>query len=106
MAHVSHPFNTPFAILADRWNTWKAAYDRAKNNYYNQCIEINPVGEARHYWQRLKHPQSSVKVDEITDAKLSRLMDSMIEQGISKFAVDCFILELRRLVRNATTVTQ
>ncbi|MBD2460093.1 hypothetical protein H6G89_03450 [Oscillatoria sp. FACHB-1407] len=103
MAQASHHLNTPFAIIANRWNSWKAAYDRALNNYYNQCIENNPVGEAQYYWQRLNHPQSSVNVHDITDAMLSRLMNSMIEQGISKFAVDCFILELRRLVRSLPT---
>jgi hypothetical protein len=99
MTHVSSRLNTPVAIATHWWHQWKTACDRAVTHYYNQCIESDPEGEARRYWRQLKHPQSSVNVYDIDDAMLSRLMHSMLKQGVSKFAVDCFILELRRLTR-------
>ena len=100
MSYVSHLFNSPFTVIAESLNRWKAAYDSAVIQYYNQRIELNPEAEAQQYWDCLKHPQSKVNLHEISDVMLSRLMHSMIQQGISKFAVDRFILEVRRLKRS------
>ena len=99
MSYVPHLFQTPVSLVTRYWNGWKAAYNQAITDYYNQQIELNPEGEAHQYWSRLKHPQSGINVQQISDAMLSRLMNSLLEQGISKFAVDRFILELRRLTR-------
>lgn len=99
MSYVPHLFQTPLSLITRSWNTWKTAYAQVSTDYYNQRIELNPEGEAHQYWSRLKHPQSGIDVQQISDAMLSRLMNNLLEQGISKFAVDRFILELRRLVR-------
>lgn len=92
-------FTTLTATFTDYWHEWRATCDRAIINYYNQRIEQNPEGEAQQYWNRLKHPLSGIDVQHISDRMLSRLMQSLLEQGISKFAADQFILELRRLTR-------
>lgn len=106
MSYGSHRFNTDRAItlpsLPQFWSNWKATCDRAMTRYYNQRIELDPEGEAQQYWNRLNHRQSGIKVSDISDAMLSKLMNTLIQQGISKFAVDCFVLELRRLQRKAT----
>jgi hypothetical protein len=103
MAYGTHSSYTPLAVATHYWNRgwnrWKTAYDQAVNHYYNQQIELAPEQEARQYWHRLKHPQSGINTQEVTDAMLSRFMETLLKQGISKFAVDCFILELRRLRR-------
>ncbi|HEY9641226.1 MAG TPA: hypothetical protein V6C57_12130 [Coleofasciculaceae cyanobacterium] len=99
MSYGSYQFNSLSAVIAHSWNSWRAACDRTLTTYYNQRIELYPEGEARQYWDRLQHPQSGINVNEISDAMLSRLMNHLLQQGISKFAVDCFILELRRLRR-------
>jgi hypothetical protein len=99
MSYGTYRFNTPLAVIAQIWNRWRATCDRTLTDYYNQQIELHPEGEAQQYWNRLKHPQSGINVSEIDDAMLSRLMTNLLQQGISKFAVDCFILELRRLKR-------
>lgn len=100
MSYGSQPFNTPLTVVAHLWSNWKAAYSQAITDYYNQRIEMFPEAEAQQYWNRLKHPQSGINPYEISDGMLSRLMNSLIQQGVSKFAVDCFILELRRLKRS------
>jgi hypothetical protein len=100
MSYVSPRSNIFQTLLTEQWHRWQAAYDRAVTQYYNRRIELDPEGEAWQYWQRLKQPQSGINVCEISDAMLSRLMNTLLQQGISKFAVDCFILELRRLKRN------
>lgn len=99
MSYVSHLFNSPLTAITDRLSRWKAIYDSAIIHYYNQRIELCPELEAQQYWSRLKHPQSGFNVHEINDEMLSRFMHTLLRQGISKFAVDCFILELRRLKR-------
>jgi hypothetical protein len=99
MSYGTYRLNSPAAI-AQTWKRWRSACDRTLTAYYNQRIELYPEGEAQQYWQRLQHPQSGINVCEISDAMLSRLMNSLLQQGISKFAVDCFILELRRLRRS------
>lgn len=100
MSYGSQQLNTPLTIVTQFLNGWKAAYSQAVTDYYNQRIEMYPEAEAQQYWERLKHPQSGINLYEVSDAMLSRLMNSLIQQGISKFAVDCFILELRRLKRS------
>lgn len=99
MSYVSRPPSSPFSLIAQYWKSWQAAYHQAVTHYHNQRIEYDPEGEARQYWNRLKHPQSGINPSEISDAMLSRFMQTLLQQGISKFAVDCFILELRRLTR-------
>ncbi len=99
MSYVPHHSHTLPALIARYWNNWRTSCQSAVTEYYNQRIELNPEGEARQYWSRLQHSQSGVNVHQITDTMLSKLMQSLLDQGISKFAVDCFILELRRLTR-------
>lgn len=106
MAHASHRPNSLVVLVSSFWHRWRTTCDRTVSDYYIQCIEANPEKEAQRYWSRLQYPQSGINVREISDAMLSRLMNSMLEQGISKFAVDCFILELRRLKRLHSLSTQ
>jgi hypothetical protein len=100
MSHVVQRSPFSFTAVIEYWNCWRTACNQAITNYYNQRIESNPEEEAQQYWNRLTHPQSGINVEQITDAMLSRLMQRLIEQGISKFAVDRFILELRRHTRS------
>lgn len=100
MFYISHWLTTPLTAITDRWNNWKTAYHETVTNYYNQRIELNPEGEAREYWERLKHPQSGFNLHDMSDSSLCQLMHTLLQQGISEFAVDRFIMELRRLKRN------
>ncbi|MCU0569350.1 MAG: hypothetical protein MUF49_22590 [Oculatellaceae cyanobacterium Prado106] len=91
--------NTSFNLLSRYWNSWKEYYQRSMTQYYNRRIEQFPEASAQAYWQQLTHCQSGFDVNQINDEMLSRFMLQLRQQGISKFAVDCFILELRRLHR-------
>lgn len=99
MSFTPQPFTKPQNFIAHCVNRWKAMCDRNVANYYNQQVELCPEAAARQYWKSLCHPQSGVDIYSVNDAMLSRLMADLMRDGISKFAVDCFILELRRLVR-------
>lgn len=103
MLYVSQFITTPVSLLSRSWAGWKAAYDRATLNYYNQMLERHPEAIANEYWNDLHHSRGSDAESALTDQKLSQLMHTLLKQGVSKFAVDCFILELRRLRRTSLT---
>ncbi len=103
MLDVSHLFTTPVSLISRSWAGWKAAYDRATLNYYNQMLERHPEAIAHEYWNDLHYSKTHNVESVLTDQKLSQLMNTLLQQGVSKFAVDCFILELRRLRRNSQT---
>ncbi|WP_088893703.1 hypothetical protein [Leptolyngbya ohadii] len=93
------PRTSLLSTLSEYWHWWRETCDRSVAYYYTQRIESDPEGEAQQYWNCIKNPRSGVDIYQITDAMLSRLMQQLSEQGISRFAVDRFILELRRLTR-------